>query len=49
MFRLASPEYLYFLLVIPLLLLLYIWSHWKMKKRIQRLGDLRLIRALIPD
>lgn len=49
MFRLASPEYLYFLLVIPLLLLLYVWSHWKMKKRIHRLGDLRVLRALIPD
>lgn len=49
MFRFAAPEYFYFLLFIPLCLLLYVGSSIWMRKRWKRLGNVRILRSLVAD
>ena len=46
--RFANPEYLYLLLVLPVVLLLFIYSNYKRRKRIKRYGDPQLLKAFIP-
>lgn len=48
MFRFANPEYLYILIVIPLLFGLYFLSSYIRTKRLSEFGDLTLIRQLMP-
>ena len=49
MFRLAHPEYLYALAVLPVILLFYIYSiRWK-KKAIKSFGDPLLVNKLTPN
>lgn len=48
MFRFQDPQYLYFLLVIPLLAILYIWSAYKTRQREKRLIDVHLLKKMAP-
>ena len=49
MFRFESPQYLYFLIVIPVLVLLYLFWRIQRRHRMKKLGDLALLKALMPD
>lgn len=49
MFELDEKKYLYFLIIIPLLVLLFLWNlYWK-RKRQHEFGDLNLIQKLTPN
>ena len=47
MFRFENPEYLYFLFIIPILVLLFVFLRIRRKKRLQRIGELSLIGQLM--
>lgn len=47
--KFATPEYLYLLLFVPVLLALYIYSNYKRRKRMQQYGDMELLELLMPD
>lgn len=48
MFRFAHPEYLYLLIIIPLLVGFHIYSTIDKKKKLKSLGELDLLRLLMP-
>jgi Ca-activated chloride channel homolog len=49
MFELDEKKYLYFLIIIPLLVLLFLWNlYWK-RKRQREFGDVNLIQKLTPN
>jgi len=49
MFRLAHPQYLYLLLLIPLLVLLFVYARRQKKKALSTFGNLNLVMRLLPD
>lgn len=49
MFRLAHPQFLYLLLLIPVLVLLFVYARLRKKKAMSRFGDLNLVMRLVPD
>ena len=49
MFRFANPEYLYLLLLLPVLVAVYIISSIRRKRMLREYGDYELIRELMPD
>lgn len=49
MFRFEEPAYLYLLLLLPLLILFYLFSNYIRKNRIKKIGDPELIGLLMPD
>lgn len=49
MFRFSNPEYLYLLLLIPVLALLFIAENRKQKKRLKAYGNPDIISQLMPD
>ena len=49
MFRFENPQYLYFLIVVPLLAVLYYYSNYRRVKRLKAYGDLDLLRELMID
>lgn len=49
MFRFAHPEYLYLLLILPVLLLFYVFILKARKKALKRYGDPQLIASLMPE
>ncbi|MCH5305867.1 MAG: VWA domain-containing protein [Rikenella sp.] len=49
MFRFAQPEYLWFLLSVPLIIAVYLLYRYGQKRRLERFGDLRVIEGLMPD
>lgn len=49
MFRFANPEYLYLLLLIPILIALFIYSRKKRKEKLNKIGDRDLVFQLVPD
>jgi len=49
LFRFANPDYLYLLLVLPVMVLLYILNAFRKKRAIVRMGDPALIRRLMPE
>lgn len=49
MFRFESPQYLYLLILVPLVLLIFLYSNYKRKKNIIRFGDPELIAMLMPN
>jgi Ca-activated chloride channel homolog len=49
MFKFANPEYLYLLLLIPLLWLFYIYSLIIKNRRLSKLGTKQMIKQLMPD
>ena len=48
MFRFESPQYLYFLIAVAVVLLLYIMVSFSRRKLWKRLGDRELLRELMP-
>lgn len=49
MLRFAAPDYLYFLVAIPLLAAVYIFAARSRRRRLKRFGDLRTIAGLMPE
>ncbi len=47
--RFANPEYLYLLLVLPVIVLLFVYSNYRRRKNLKSYGDPRLLKALIPS
>lgn len=49
MFRFGEPVYLYLLIVIPILVILYLYSNCRRRKKLRRYGDMELLRHLMPE
>ena len=49
MFRFAEPEYLYLLLVVPLLTLIFVFYKIRKRKNIAAFGDPSLLKELMPN
>lgn len=49
MFKFANPEYFFLLLVIPILVLLFVFYRIKQKRNIKTFGDPELMRSLMPN
>ncbi|MDL2223982.1 VWA domain-containing protein [Bacteroidales bacterium OttesenSCG-928-M06] len=49
MFRFEHPEYLYFLFVLPVLLVIFILYMRSKKKALKSFGDMKLLKSLMPD
>lgn len=49
LYRFANPEYLYLLLLLPVLILLFLINNYRKKRAIQRLGNKELILQLMPE
>jgi len=49
LFRFANPEYLYLLLLLPVIMMLFIFDRIRKKNAVRRLGDAELVRKLMPD
>ncbi|HET9570104.1 MAG TPA: VWA domain-containing protein [Bacteroidales bacterium] len=49
MFRFSNPEYLYLLLLIPIIVLVYILIGIRQQKRLKAFGDPTLLAQLMPD
>jgi Ca-activated chloride channel family protein len=49
LFRFANSDYLYLLLLIPVVLLLYIINAIRKKRALKRLGDINLVSSLVPE
>ena len=47
--RFANPEYLYLLILLPVIVLLFIYSIYRRNKDIKSYGDPQLLKALIPS
>jgi Ca-activated chloride channel homolog len=49
LFRFANPDFLYLLLLLPVVILLYIINEVRKKKALKRLGDINLVNGLVPE
>ena len=49
MFRFEDPIYLYFLAVIPIIVIIRLLMVHQQKRRLRRFGDIGLVRQLMPD
>lgn len=49
MFRFADPDYLYLLILLPLVAVLYFYANYRRKKRIRQYGDPELLKELMPE
>jgi Ca-activated chloride channel homolog len=49
LFRFANPDYLYLLLLLPVMVLLYILNSFRKKRALDRMGDRILVRRLMPE
>ncbi len=49
MFRFEHPQYLYLLVLVPLLLALFLYRNALRRKQLKRLGDPELMACLMPD
>lgn len=49
MFQFQDPQYLYWLLLLPVLLGIYIWSCIRTRRRLRALGQSQLLAALMPN
>jgi Ca-activated chloride channel family protein len=49
LFRFANPEYLYLLLLLPLLFLLWVLNEYRKRRALRRLGNIYLVQKLIPE
>lgn len=49
MLRFANPEYLYFLLIIPVMVFLHIFMNMVQKRKLKKYGDINLLKELMPD
>lgn len=49
LFRFANPDFLYLLLLLPVMLTLWIVNELRKKRSLQKLGDINLVNQLIPE
>jgi Ca-activated chloride channel homolog len=49
LFRFANPEYLYLLLLLPVLVILWIVNEIRKRRALRRFGDINLVKNLIPE
>lgn len=49
LFRFANPEYLYLLLLLPVIFILWMYNYFRRRKAMLRMGDSNLVMGLIPD
>lgn len=49
MFRFANPEYLYFLILVPFIVALFVYISYQHHSRLKRFGDLELIKPLMKE
>ena len=49
MFRFESPQYLWLLWLVVVLVAVRYYSLWRRQKKIMRIGDKDLVRQLMPD
>ncbi len=49
MFRFQEPDYLYLLILIPILVVFYLYSNYRRRKAIRSFGDPDLMAKLMPD
>lgn len=49
MFRFGEPTCLYLLAILPLLAVFYVYTNYRLRKRMRKYGDLALLRQLMPD
>lgn len=49
MFRFEEPTYLYLLLLLPLLVVFYLYSNYRRRKAIRKFGEPELMQQLMPD
>ncbi len=47
--KFANPEYLYLLILIPLFIVVYIYSNYRRRKRLKEYGDINLLSELMPE
>ena len=47
--RFANPEFLYLLLIVPVVLAVYVYSNYRRIKRLEEYGDMELLKQLMPD
>ena len=49
LFRFANPDFLYLLLLLPVMILLFIVNEIRKKRALKRLGDINLVGTLVPE
>ncbi len=49
LFRFANPDFLYLLLLLPVMIVLWIVNEIRKRRAIQRLGDSSLVKKLLPE
>ena len=49
MFRFGHPQYLYLLILLPVFLLLFLYSMYIKKKNLKTLGNMKILHELMPD
>jgi Ca-activated chloride channel family protein len=49
LFRFAHPEYFWLLTLIPSMALVYAWSVYRRRRRLERFGAAATIAPLMPD
>ncbi|MDP4223854.1 MAG: VWA domain-containing protein [Bacteroidota bacterium] len=49
MFRFANPDYLYLLLLLPVMVVLFVLNEIRKRKSIRKLGNSELVRKLLPE
>jgi Ca-activated chloride channel homolog len=49
LFRFANPDFLYLLLLLPVLILLFIYNEIRKKRALNSLGDIKLVSNLVPE
>ncbi len=49
MFRFGEPLYLYLLLILPLLVVFYLYSNYRRRKKLTQYGDPKLMAHLMPE
>ncbi len=49
LFRFANPDFLYLLLLLPVVILLFIINEIRKKRALNRLGDIKLVGNLVPE
>ncbi len=49
LFRFANPEFLYLMLLLPVMVLLFIFNTYRRKRSLKKLGDSALMTRLMPE
>jgi Ca-activated chloride channel family protein len=49
LFRFANPDFLYLLLVLPVMVVLFLINAWRRRRSLKKLGDPGLVARLLPE